>query len=180
MGDIVLSGATSGACTLHPTDIAGTTVLTLPSVSGTVIAKDASNIIAVSGVQFPATQSASTDANTLDDYEEGTWTPVVTAQSGSGYTTVSYAANYTKIGRLVTINFNIQVTAAGTASGIMTVSGLPFASVLPNAIVYESQQPLYYGATGGTTTSMEIRTLSGGGVSWAYARQYLTTFTYQV
>ena len=34
------------------------------------------------GITFPATQSASTDANTLDDYEEGTWTP----NQGSGLT----------------------------------------------------------------------------------------------
>jgi hypothetical protein len=36
-----------------------------------------------SGISFPATQSASSDANTLDDYEEGTWTPTT---STAGYT----------------------------------------------------------------------------------------------
>jgi hypothetical protein len=50
------------------------------------------------GITFPATQSASTNANTLDDYEEGTWTPNVgtfTNMTGTpGYT----AANYTKVG----------------------------------------------------------------------------------
>jgi hypothetical protein len=35
------------------------------------------------GITFPATASASTNANTLDDYEEGTWTPVITAQTGT-------------------------------------------------------------------------------------------------
>ena len=37
MGDIVLAGATSGACTLHPTDISGSTVLTLPTVTGNML-----------------------------------------------------------------------------------------------------------------------------------------------
>ena len=53
------------------------------------------------GITFPATQSASTDVNTLDDYEEGTWTP--TDNSGAGLTlTVNYA-KYVKIGKSVTV-----------------------------------------------------------------------------
>jgi hypothetical protein len=50
------------------------------------------------GITFPATQSASSDANTLDDYEEGTWTPTLTGFSGTGLTA---DATYTKIGRVV-------------------------------------------------------------------------------
>ena len=132
------------------------------------------------GISFPATQSASSDANTLDDYEKGTWTPVITAASGSGYTVTVYSAAYTKIGRLVTVNFNIQVTVSGTASGTMLIAGLPFAAVLPNAIIYETQQAIFYGATANSSTAMAISGLGGGGASWVYARQYLTTFTYQV
>jgi hypothetical protein len=54
------------------------------------------------GIAFPATQSASTDANTLDDYEEGTWTP----NQGTGLTvigTYTPSGKYTKIGRSVTV-----------------------------------------------------------------------------
>ena len=75
------------------------------------------------GITFPATQSASSDANTLDDYEEGTWTP-----SLGGNTT--YNANgqygqYVKIGKMVSISGIIDVNTIGTGSAT-TISGLPF------------------------------------------------------
>ena len=78
-----------------------------------------------SGITFPATQVASSDANTLDDYEEGTWTPTITAETGTIGTTVVNSANYTKIGRLVSVTFDITITSAGTGSGGLKVS-LPF------------------------------------------------------
>jgi hypothetical protein len=75
-----------------------------------------------SGISFPATQSASTDANTLDDYEEGTWTPSL------GGTATFYSANgtYTKIGRQVTVRGVLSVASIGTGSTVQ-ISGLPFA-----------------------------------------------------
>jgi len=79
------------------------------------------------GVAFPAAQSASTDANTLDDYEEGTWTPVVAASSGTATTVTIGIAKYTKIGRQVTCSFDFTVVDKGTASGSFIFS-LPFTS----------------------------------------------------
>jgi len=76
------------------------------------------------GITFPATQSASSDANTLDDYEEGTWTPTVS----SGYTSVSYDNQhgwYTKVGRSVVISGRVQFSGTANASNI-TIAGLPF------------------------------------------------------
>jgi len=78
------------------------------------------------GIAFPATQSASTNANTLDDYEEGTWTP----NQGSGLTVVgafSSAGYYVKIGRLVHVNGYVQgaTSVAIGAAGILT-SNPPF------------------------------------------------------
>ena len=65
--------------------------------------------------------TSNTDANTLDDYEEGTWTPA--AQSFSG-TFGSSEAQYIKVGRLVhahcSANFN------GTDSSRVVITGLPF------------------------------------------------------
>jgi len=76
------------------------------------------------GITFPATQSASSDANTLDDYEEGTWTP--TDASGAGLSfSVSYA-KYVKVGKLVTINMYLTFPATVSASNV-AMSGLPFA-----------------------------------------------------
>jgi hypothetical protein len=81
-----------------------------------------------SGISFPATQSASSDANTLDDYEEGTWTPTLTA-GGSGTITVNNAASvnrYTKIGQLVTITAYIEVSSVSSPVGRLALGGLPF------------------------------------------------------
>jgi hypothetical protein len=84
------------------------------------------------GITFPATQSASSDANTLDDYEEGTWTP---GWSVSGGTIVSKnldsgfvpGGTYTKIGNTVYIRGYISYgSQTGSPSGALAISGLPF------------------------------------------------------
>jgi len=78
------------------------------------------------GITFPATQSASTNANTLDDYEEGTWTPAIT-----GITSVTYTqqyGNYVKIGKQVTAYVRLLISG-GTGSGAqVSITGLPFTS----------------------------------------------------
>lgn len=79
---------------------------------------------------FPATQVASTDANALDDYEEGTWTPTITAGSGT-FTTVSGNGTYTKIGREVHVKVQIVITTNGTAAAYV-VATLPFTSSATN------------------------------------------------
>jgi hypothetical protein len=80
------------------------------------------------GITFPATQSASTDANTLDDYEEGNWTP----NQGGGVTvtgTFGSEGKYTKIGRQVcVVGVLTGTTISCGASGILT-SNLPFTSI---------------------------------------------------
>jgi hypothetical protein len=80
------------------------------------------------GITFPATQSASTNANTLDDYEEGTFTPTLT---GDGFTrtynTQYTAANYIKVGRMVTINVVMLVSSqTGTYNSAVGLFNLPF------------------------------------------------------
>jgi hypothetical protein len=78
----------------------------------------------VSGGQlaFPATQSASADGNTLDDYEEFTWPPSI----GGSATYTTQTGTYTKIGRLVYIRCKLTINAIGTGSTTV-ISGLPFA-----------------------------------------------------
>ena len=78
-------------------------------------------------IKFPAAQNASSDANTLDDYEEGTWTPAWSAPSGS----VGYAlqvGTYTKIGRQVTIYCHVITNSKTGFSGQLSMGGLPFVS----------------------------------------------------
>lgn len=74
-------------------------------------------------LKFPATQSASADANTLDDYEEGTWTPSV----GGTATYTTQTGTYTKIGRLVFVRGTLIINSIGSGS-TSTISGLPFSA----------------------------------------------------
>jgi len=78
------------------------------------------------GVAFPATQVASSDAKTLDDYEEGVWAPSVSGQVNLTSTTL-VSARYTKIGRVVTVSGS--VTALITTSNTLAyfaLQNLPF------------------------------------------------------
>ena len=72
-------------------------------------------------IKFPATQNASANANTLDDYEEGTWTPTV----GGTATYSTQAGTYTKIGRLINIRFQLIISSLGTGS-TQFMTGLPY------------------------------------------------------
>lgn len=78
-------------------------------------------------LKFPATQNASADANTLDDYEEGTFTPAINFGGGTtGLTYTTQEGNYTKIGRKVTCNIKIRLSAKGSSTGDLYFTGLPF------------------------------------------------------
>jgi hypothetical protein len=84
----------------------------------------------VSGITFPATQSASSNANTLDDYEEGTWTPTLESTGGGTIASGTYTrrtGNYVKVGKLVTVQWQLQVSSASALSaGDISITGLPF------------------------------------------------------
>jgi hypothetical protein len=88
---------------------------------GTISVGNATPSTSGAGITFPATQSASSNANTLDDYEEGTWTPSL----GGTATYNRQDGNYTKVGRLVNIRCNIEVNLLLTGSTYQ-ISGLPF------------------------------------------------------
>ena len=79
---------------------------------------------------FPATQNPSSDANTLDDYEEGTWTPALTFGGAAvGMTaTAQTLGRYTKIGNMVAVYFRHQLSAKGSSTGTAVIGGLPFTS----------------------------------------------------
>jgi len=96
---------------------------------GTITRTSNGGVLQVSnGITFPAAQSACTDPNTLDDYEEGTWTP---ALGGTWTTNPTFnAAKYTKIGRVVHITLSFTGGSKSSAtSGWIT--GLPFGSDAP-------------------------------------------------
>ena len=79
-------------------------------------------------------------ANELDDYEEGTWTPVLTT-SGTNYSSVGYSiqyGHYVKVGQMVTVQCRVQTNSftQGSPSGNIRISGLPFTSATNNIFDY--------------------------------------------
>jgi hypothetical protein len=136
------------------------------------------------GITFPATQSASSNANTLDDYEEGTWTPTFGAESN--ISSVSNAsAYYVKIGKQVTLTgkINFTVTSANTYSYFYFT--LPFAAETANASAGTIVENAV-GKLGGITTYGAATTyayvlfssnagLPSGATSGYYSYTYLTT-----
>tara|TARA_Y100000310_G_scaffold343762_1_gene452904 strand:- start:528 stop:1970 length:1443 start_codon:yes stop_codon:yes gene_type:complete len=106
-------------------------------------------------IAFPATQNASAGANTLDDYEEGTWTPHFADSSLSAGMEGAQAediavGNYTKIGNRVFYSCRIRITALGDLIGVQQarILGLPYTSDSTS----NSEAAMYCG----TGTSMAI------------------------
>ena len=90
----------------------------------------ASANLILEGVQFPATQVPSTDVNCLDDYQEGSWTPVLGGSGGtSGQVYTSQTGRYIKVGRLVSAAFRITLSTKGTITTNCQIQGLPFTVV---------------------------------------------------
>lgn len=108
-----------------------------------------STTVSVDAVKFPATQVASSNVNTLDDYEEGTWTPAFTPASGSGITYSTQVGRYTKIGNFVFAQAHLILSSLGTASGTISIT-LPFSSANVSSM-YSTVQLSYWAVT---TTSI--------------------------
>jgi hypothetical protein len=148
MSKIALAGAVSGTATFTLESPATSTnrTLTLPDNTGTIITQNSTPAFASTigvggataaasgaGITFPAAVSASSDANTLDDYEEGTWTPGFKF-STPGTSSISFGAQtgrYTKIGSMVYASFALIFDLTkGTAAGDASITGLPFAPTI--------------------------------------------------
>jgi hypothetical protein len=94
-----------------------------------------------SGVTFPATQSNSSDANTLDDYEEGTWTATFSALTSGTITLNKNTGSYVKIGRQVTLTGSFSVVSTSSPVGRLRISGLPFST--PTGLSFDSPASLF-------------------------------------
>jgi hypothetical protein len=93
---------------------------------GTISVGNATPSTSGAGITFPATQSASSNANTLDDYEEGTFTPTIIGGTTAGTATYTQqTGQYTKIGNRVLISIRIGYNS-GTGTGALNIGGLPF------------------------------------------------------
>lgn len=101
--------------------------LSTPSFTSTIGVGGTAAANTGAGVSFPATQSASSDANTLDDYEEGTWTPTIVASSSNP--TVTYGVQrgvYTKVGNIVHCTWQMTFSGLSGGSGYGQIGGFPF------------------------------------------------------
>jgi hypothetical protein len=103
--------------------------LVLRSGVAVTISHAASQTVFLTGgrLTFPAAQNASTDVNTLDDYEEGAWTPTIGGSGGqSGQAYSNFSAHYIKIAKWVYVSFEVYLSAKGTITGNVYLRGLPF------------------------------------------------------
>jgi hypothetical protein len=144
MSQVIIAGDTSGTITLQAPAVAGSTTLTLPATTATLATLTTPSFASTigvggatasasgAGITFPATQSASSDANTLDDYEEGTWTPTITVTGTGSPTYGTQAGTYVKVGQLVTACAQFSFDK-NTLSGDLNLSGFPFAAYNGNA-----------------------------------------------
>lgn len=117
------------ALTAASVPLAGSEVLPIVQSGATVkVSVDnltTGKVVPADGVKFPATQVTSSDPNTLDDYEEGTWTPT----QGAALTVVgsfSSSGTYTKIGRQVTLVGALNGSTSISSSTGIICGGLPF------------------------------------------------------
>jgi hypothetical protein len=188
-GGLAMAGDTSGQLELKTNN--GTTAVTINTAQGaqflnTIGVGNATPSTSGAGITFPATQSASSDANTLDDYEEGTWTPTVVSGGGS-ITSYTSTGTYTKIGNIVTVAYIFQITNAGTASGTATITNLPFQVAFNSSLDYTgscretfNSGLWYFGIAQSGTNQSTIWTSTNGGISWATNSRYTISLTYRV
>jgi hypothetical protein len=109
------------------------------------------------GISFPATASASSDANTLDDYEEGTWTATLKGSVSDPTTPVTSTCRYTKIGNVVTLYVGFESVNTTGASGFITITGVPFTN---NASIRAMGVAASYGTATFSADTYLIATIS--------------------
>ena len=93
-----------------------------PASSSGYIYHDIGKSQFTNGILFGSDTAA---ANTLDDYEEGSWTPEITSQSGSITSYTTQVGSYTKIGRTVIAEYDIRISDKGNISGGYLLVSLP-------------------------------------------------------
>jgi hypothetical protein len=84
------------------------------------------------GIDFSANSNpAGMTSELLNDYEEGTWTPVIRGSGTAGTYELTHVSHYTKIGRQVTLTSRITMASSITGGGTnyLQITGLPFAKL---------------------------------------------------
>jgi hypothetical protein len=172
----MLSLSGTGIITITPPATNTNRAITLPDAAGALVVSGTTP--SLNGITFPATQVPSADANTLDDYEEGTWTP----NQGAGLTVVgafSSSGFYTKTGRSVTVIGVVTGATSITTSGsgivctslpFTVLSGASATGVITNTATNNSNLYLNPG-----TTHMYSSTATGASGSLYFSVTYFTS-----
>lgn len=123
------------------------------------------------GYQFPVTSVNSPDYKTLDDYEEGTFTPVIYGDSAAGTGTYSVQRGYyTKVGNIVFFNL-VLAWSAHSGTGGFRISGFPYSiiagsfpvcSVLSSDLTYSGELKAELLWLSATLTNMRLVSQSNG------------------
>jgi hypothetical protein len=122
-------------------------------------------------IKFPATQNASADANTLDDYEEGTWTATASpSTSGSITFDGDNTLFYTKVGRIVTVSGRLDVQSVSSPSGELRIT-LPFTVANAGQTASSSCSVFIWSASGAATEA-------GLWISWLEPNTAFVYFRY--
>lgn len=124
-GALEIQEARIGNSTINGSSVGGTT-----AAAGEFTTLSASGLISADGgqIKFPATQAASSNANTLDDYEEVPSTATSASPQGGAFTaTASYKG--TKVGNLVSVEVSCVISNVGTGTGVIDVN-IPFLPAL--------------------------------------------------
>lgn len=109
--------------------VSASQIITPITLAGNVTLSTGNLVIGTAGkgIDFSADPSAAgMTSELLDDYEEGTWTPVITADTGT-ITSFTASGVYTKIGNTVRATFTTTITDNGTGASILNAT-LPFAT----------------------------------------------------
>jgi hypothetical protein len=180
----------TGSTTAGTTDLLTITGSGNVGIGVTPTSRNNTSLQIVNGIGFPATQVASSDANTLDDYEEGVFTSTVTPATSGSITLVTGVNTlaYTKVGRVIQVQGLLEVTSvASPVGGSIQLSGLP----------YTSSDDQYSGVSGGAiyvaslSTGNAVRGLSiprnntvvdviGDAANYQAGSQLYVQFTYRV
>lgn len=122
----VTAGDESSDTTCFPLFVTAATGNLAPKTGSNLAFNSSTGVMNVGGILFGSDTAA---ANTIDDYEEGVFTPSL--EFGGATTGITYSSmrggSYVKIGRQVTVNFGFTLTSKGSASGDATIAGLPYA-----------------------------------------------------
>jgi hypothetical protein len=136
IGALTTSGTNGGADLVFKTSTTGqyAPVERMSIDSGGDVTVSTGNLVigtSGKGIDFSATADSggTMTSELLDDYEEGTFTPVWNSTTGSG--TVTYTTQtgkYTKIGNVVTAQIDLKTLSIASRTGIVYLSGFPFTS----------------------------------------------------